>query len=178
MNPSYPVNGSPYAQQPYPQHTSPSPSSAPGHPPPPQYAYPIHASPYPPHYYPQYAQPMMMYAPPPRTSGTPDTPQPGPSSAQESAANAGTKRKRKSGPGYGRGKGTDKGSDDEAGASGSDLQTSSQQKSNAASLDMKKRTKTVGSVSLHFIVSSLKSASPATCLRLLPEPQNPLRYCP
>ncbi|KDR73617.1 hypothetical protein GALMADRAFT_269832 [Galerina marginata CBS 339.88] len=138
MNPSYPVNGSPYGQHPqHPQHGQPINPGAPGMAgPPPQYAYPMHPNPYShPGYSPygQYAHPMMMY--PPRQSMPPDTPHP-----DSSAAVSGSKRKRKSESG--RSKGADRGSDDETGASGSDVprQTAAQQAQ--AAVDLKKRTKT------------------------------------
>jgi hypothetical protein len=137
MNPAYP----PYPQQQqYAPHPSPQMNpSGPGipghHPPPPhQYSYPY--PPPPPHYHQpyQYSQPMMVYAP--RPSAQPETPQ-DPSSPPQSAPP--NKRKRKS---TGDGRKNDK-SDDENGASGSDM--GAQQRAQAI-VDMKKRTKTVGGV--------------------------------
>ncbi|CAA7271448.1 unnamed protein product [Cyclocybe aegerita] len=147
MNPSYPMNGSPYGQHPQhpPPHGQPMNPGQPmsPHPPPPQYAYPMH-NPYPHHGYPpyaQYPQPMMMYPPPPRQSLPPDTPQPDPSA---SASTTGTKRKRKSMTEGGRGKAAERGSDEDTAASGSDAPrpSATPQQTSSSVVDLKKRTKT------------------------------------
>jgi len=156
MNPpGYPINGSPFTQQPqhhpgYPAQPSTAPVNAggpgiPGHPP--QYAYPMHPGTYPPHGYAPYSQyppPMMMYAPP-RPNAPPDTSQPPQSPAPPTS---GTKRKRKSAPESAPSKGGEKTSDEETGASATDAsrnQTAHQQAATAtaqALIDLKKRTKT------------------------------------
>ncbi|KAF8635521.1 hypothetical protein AX17_003906 [Amanita inopinata Kibby_2008] len=161
MNPSYPINGSPFTQQhhhhsPYPQQSSPplnpngptTPIPPPPHHHNPQYAYPVHPSPYaPPHgypHYPQYPQPMMMYAPP-RPSAPPDASHSVHSPSLQSAPAAGQKRKRRMGPEGTRGKTGDKASDDETPASGSDItrpQQPQQQPLPQPVVDVKKRTKT------------------------------------
>ncbi|KAF9014087.1 fungal-specific transcription factor domain-containing protein [Cyathus striatus] len=148
MNPSYPMNGSPYSQQhqqqsPYgaqPPPMHPGGPAMPHHPPPYGYAvpHPYQAHPY--HGYPQYAPQMVpVYAHgTPRQSAPPDTPQSAPSPV---LPGAGGKRKRKSLDNRGKG-GV---SDDENGASGSDMGrgSSSQQQAMTPSLvDLKKRTKT------------------------------------
>ncbi|KAF9532200.1 fungal-specific transcription factor domain-containing protein [Crepidotus variabilis] len=142
MNPSYPMNGSPYGQHPqHPPHGQPM--NPQGHPPPPpQYGYPMHPGyghPYPP--YAQYPQPMMMY-PPPRHDGQPDAPHPEP---QESVSTTGTKRKRKSLSQGGR-QVTERGSDDDTVASGNEVQrpptAQAQHSQSTSAADLKKRTKT------------------------------------
>jgi len=156
MNPTYPINGtpSPFTQQhhhhpSYPPQSSPSinPNGAASHitAHAPQYAaYPVHPSAYPPphpySHYPQYHQPMMMY-PAPRTSAPPDTPQSLPSPSLPSASASGQKRKRK--PDGSRGKTGDRTSDDEVGASGSDVTRTPLQPAQQPVVDVKKRTKTV-----------------------------------
>jgi hypothetical protein len=181
MNPPYPMNGSPYAQQSqphpgYPPHPSPTPmngASGPGipGPPPPQYAYSMHHSPYPHGYaaYPQYPQQMMMY-PPQRANPPPpqEAPQSTPSTVSPvtptSAPTTG-KRKRKSDVGRGKGEKDD----DEAGASGSDLgrsQSNAQAQAQAV-IDMKKRTKTQRACdscrSRKIRCDILPEADPPTC---------------
>ncbi|RDB21104.1 Acetamidase regulatory protein [Hypsizygus marmoreus] len=135
MNPTY---GPPYPAQHYASHSPPGPSGQPvpaPHPSPHNYytlPYAHHA--YQPYQYP--GPPMMMYSQPARPSAPPDTPQ-SPVSQMPAAA-SGNKRKRKS---TGDGRKGDKGSDDEAGASGSDMGRSAAQHSQAMA-DLKKRTKT------------------------------------
>ncbi|PFH51749.1 hypothetical protein AMATHDRAFT_74779 [Amanita thiersii Skay4041] len=154
MNPSYPINGSPFPQQHHHPNYPPqaSPPLNPNPPPIPphhthQYAYPVHPAPYaPPHpytHYPQYPQPMVMYAPP-RPSVPPDTPQSVPSPSLASPSASGQKRKRRTGP-EGSRKTGEKASDDEAGASGSDINRAQQpppQQQQQPIVDVKKRTKT------------------------------------
>lgn len=153
MNPPYPINGSPYPQQhqqqPYqqqpPQQMAQQPPQVgmPSHHP--QYPYAMHPQPYHPAGYPPYPtyhQPMVMY-PPPRSAPHPEHPQP--ISSPMMSASAGSKRKRKSLPGETLGKSGEKASDEEAGASGSDIPRSSsaqQPQAQQALVDLKKRTKT------------------------------------
>lgn len=113
---------------------------------PPQYAYPVHPQGH--HYhpaggypsYPTYPQPMLMY-PSARSSTHPEH---SPSISSPVGPGGGVKRKRaKSRVGDSHGKSGDRGSDDETGASGSDIPRvpSAQQPHPIA--DLKKRTKTV-----------------------------------
>ncbi|KAF9053044.1 fungal-specific transcription factor domain-containing protein [Panaeolus papilionaceus] len=142
MNPTYPMNGSPYPQHPqHPQPPNPQhPSSMSPHPPPmhPQYAYPMHpgySHPYPP--YPQYPpQPMTIQ---PETS-VPDHTAP--------SVSGNNKRKRKTGADSVRGKGNDRNSDDETGASGSDVPRVPIPQTQPTA-DLKKRTKTEPPVCQH-----------------------------
>ena len=155
MNPSYQINGtpSPFTQHHHhhpsypPQSSSPINNGTGSHMPAhaPQYAaYTVHPSAYPPphpySHYPQYPQPMMMY-PAPRASVPPDTPQSLPSPSLPTASASGQKRKRRLDGS--RGKAGDKGSDDEVGASGSEIIKTPQQLSQPSVADVKKRTKTV-----------------------------------
>ncbi|KAF4576685.1 hypothetical protein EYR36_004663 [Pleurotus pulmonarius] len=142
MNPPYPVNGPPYSQQgQYPQQPQQGQPNAAS--PPPmaqaQYSYAIHPASYghPPAYsYTQIPHPQMavVYAHPPHEQ-QPQVQQPSPQ-----ATSSGSKRKRKGG-----GRGSDKPSDDEAGASGSEFARahSAQPHPTAQTpVDLKKRTKT------------------------------------
>ncbi|KAF9448024.1 hypothetical protein P691DRAFT_705734 [Macrolepiota fuliginosa MF-IS2] len=156
MNPSYPINGSPYSQQhqqqgyqqqhPQQMHGQPPHVGVPPHHP--HYAYPMHAQPhqYPPAGYPSYAtypHPMVMY-PPPRSGAHPEHAQAIPS-PMISSGGAGKRKRGKSLPGESLGKPGDKGSDEETGASGSDIPRGppTQQPGAPQSIvDLKKRTKT------------------------------------
>lgn len=79
--------------------------------------------------------------PAPRASVPPDTPQSLPSPSLPTASASGQKRKRRLDGS--RGKAGDKGSDDEVGASGSEIIKTPQQLSQPSVADVKKRTKTV-----------------------------------
>ncbi|KAL0946728.1 hypothetical protein HGRIS_012908 [Hohenbuehelia grisea] len=147
MNPSYPINGSPYGQQPqhpaYPQQAASAPphSGSPTPMPPPQYAYPVHPAAYPPpphgYAYPQYAQPMVVYAAQQqRAAPSPDHQQAASPGGQPPPASASSKRKRSTGKSGG------KPSDDEASASGSDMARQHAPVPQQSLSELKKRTKT------------------------------------
>ncbi|TFK30156.1 hypothetical protein FA15DRAFT_200823 [Coprinopsis marcescibilis] len=165
MNPSYPINGSPYPQHHHPQYmaqhpqvAAQSPPSAPAHP---QYAYPMHPA-YSHHTYPtypQYHQPMMMYSQRPTPADSAQQQQQQQQAAQAqvhqqqaqqqqpqqsvstASATTGNKRKRKAAHESAR---VEKLSDDETAASNSDAgrAQSSSRVSQQNAIDIKKRTKT------------------------------------
>lgn len=156
MNPSYPVNGSPYPSSPSPFH-QPSGSGQPANGQPahvgpgipghtPQYPYAVHAAPYHPGYlhYPSYPapQPSMMYPQPSQGQSDPNSSSMAGGSSSVSSAPAPGKRKRKSTVDSVRGRT----SDEEGADSGSDINratTAAPQSAPAGMVvDTKKRTKT------------------------------------